>query len=948
VPKDLTALFYPQSIAVLGASRSPQKIGAVVLKNIIDSHFNGSIYPINPQAQSLNGLKCYPDLSFLPHTPDLAIICLPASSIVEILNQIGRKGVKNVVVFSAGFKESGEEGEALENQLVEIAQKYQLNILGPNCLGFANNLCPINATFGEIVSQIGNLRFISQSGAIAAGLFDWFKVSGIGFSQFVTLGNKAILNENDLLEYFADHPISISQEGLSEVSPIGMYLESISDGPNFLRLTGQMSKKDPIFIIKPGKTKEAAKAMQSHTGAIAGQDEVLEAVLNQAGVIRCQTLEDFFDLSRAFAWENAPQGPQVAIISNAGGPAVISADAVIEEGLELVQFDSPTKEHLAQILPRASTILNPVDVLGDALAQRFAQAAEIILQGNQSQALVVILTPQLMTQIGQTAQNLGTLSQKYHKPIFCSFIGGSRIAEGEQKLNEYKIPSFRFPERAIAAVGAMWRWKKQQTEQKEGSLTTTEVPSKISAIEKIIQNALENNQKTLDNLQSNDLISKLGIPTPPTLEAADLNQAKDFAQSSGWPVVLKLSSPGLLHKKEIGGIITNVYNCHQLETGWEALQRKITQLDSAIQDHIKIQIQKEIAQGIETIVGIKHDPTFGPVLLFGAGGSLAELIADKNMHLLPIDLTQAQILVKQSKIYPLLQGKQGEPPYLLDKLYQTIVQMAKLSEVTTEISEMEINPLIITLNNVWAVDNKVILKKGEEKTVPKPQFRLATTLEHTHLVSNFHYFTFTTNQPLIFRPGQYISVKVAGDRINCYSIAGQDKPSEFNLLVNVTPAGPGSKFFENLKVGEKITFLGPFGTFAFSPDDGSSHLLFLATGSGLAPLIYMINKILHEDGEQKQITLYLGFNTHQDIFWLDKFQKLQAQHPNFNYHIIVWKPDTNWQGETGFITQAIEKNLPDTTNCSAYLCGNKGMIVDAIKVIIERGCPKDRIYTEKF
>ncbi|MCL5784088.1 MAG: CoA-binding protein [Patescibacteria group bacterium] len=465
--RDLTGLFFPKSVCVIGASRNQGKVGAIVLKNIIDSGFKGKIYPVNPNTSELDDLNCYKDVASLPEIPDLAVIAIPATQVLEVLKEIGEKGIKNAVVFSAGFKETGEEGERLEKELINIAESKNINVLGPNCLGFVNNLVPINVTFGEVAGQSGNLRFISQSGAIASSLFDWCKTNKLGFSEFITLGNKAVINENDILGYFQKHARKASpcEANLPGTLPIGLYLESISKGSQFLKLTSEIAKQDPIFILKPGKTEAASKAMQSHTGAIAVEDAVLDAALFQAGVIRCQTLEDFFDLSRSFSWNQSPKGDKVAIISNAGGPAVISADAVISEGLKLAEFDTETHEKLLEILPRYAGILNPVDVLGDALADRYANASEIILQNKEVDALVVILTPQIMTQIEQTADSLGRLSEKYQKPIFCSFIGGSLVLEGEQELNKLKIPSFRFPERAIWATGKMWQFRKLHLEE---------------------------------------------------------------------------------------------------------------------------------------------------------------------------------------------------------------------------------------------------------------------------------------------------------------------------------------------------------------------------------------------------------------------------------------------------------------------------------------------------
>lgn len=922
------------------------------MKNIIGSGFGGQVYPVNPNCTSIGNLPCFPDVKSLPEIPDLAVVAIPVNLVLETLNQIGERGIKNAVIFSAGFKETGKEGEKLQDELIEIAQKYQINVLGPNCLGFVNNLCPINVTFGELVNQPGNLRFISQSGAIAASLFDWCKSTGLGFSQFVTLGNKAVINENDVLGYFQNISVDtrsvLNQEVSSEVLPIGLYLESISDGPQFLKIARQISKTDPIFILKPGKTRAAAQAMQSHTGAIAGEDTILEAVLSQAGVIRAHTLEDFFDLSRGFAWENAPSGVKVAIISNAGGPAVISADAVVGEGLQLAEFDSQTKEQLMQILPRSASILNPVDVLGDALAERIGRAAEIILREDLSQSLIVILTPQVMTQIEKTAEFIGALSKRYRKPIFCSFIGGSLIAEGEQKLNELKIPSFRFPERAIATIGAMWQFKKWQEEQGGADLgQTLVVQVNFDQIQEIIGKAQANGQKILDNIEADQLIRSVGITTPDTSEVINLDQAEKLAQEYGFPVVLKLSSPGLLHKKEIGGVITDLRNINQLEVAWDKLQRKISQMEADIRDHAKIQIQKDIVEGVEVIVGVKHDSTFGPVLLFGAGGSLAQLIDDHNLHLLPLDIFQAKKLVEKSKVFSLLGGQNDEPSYALDKLYELIVRLGKLAETFPQVSDIEINPVIVTLNDVWAVDAKVILKNEESRPVALPKFKVARTVSNIILAGKYHYLDFETPDPFIFRPGQFLSVKVGPQRTNCYSIAGRGSDNHFNLLVDTSPGGPGSKFFENLKTDDKIAYLGPFGTFNLKLDDGGKHLLFLATGCGFAPLKSMIEEALNNN-YQLPISLYLGFSLPEDVFLQDYLQKLSQKYPNFSYKIAVYQPNDDWKGNVGFITKLIQTDIPDASGYSAYLCGNKYMIADATKLLLSRNLPQERVYTEKY
>jgi acetyl coenzyme A synthetase (ADP forming)-like protein len=711
VGKNLNNLLLPESVAIVGASSSPKKVGAILLKNILTSKFPGKIYPVNPNEENIMDLKCYPNITSLPEAVDLVLIAIPSTAVNQVLMEIGEKGIKNVVVYSAGYKEIGLEGKVLEDSLIQVCQKYGLNLIGPNCLGFVNRLCPINATFGQAVHQDGDLRFVSQSGALAASLFDYCNLTSLGFSEFITIGNKSVVNENDVLNYFLEK--DANEKDSDQKHPIGLYLESISDGKELLKIAPKLSQKNPLFIIKPGKTTAAVKAMQSHTGAIAGADNVLDIALTQAGVVRCDTLEDYFDLTRAFAWEKAPEGPRVAIVSNAGGPAVISADAVLTEGLELAEFDDKTKEKLHQILPRFASVLDPVDVLGDALADRISQACEIILQTNQAQSLVVILTPQVMTQITKTAESIGNLAKKYRIPIFCSFIGGSLVAKGEQKLNEYKIPSFHFPERAISTIGLMWKWRKWQ-QQFSTAHVYNDNPDLISTensqnVKKVVEKAVANKQNTLDNFAVDEILRLSDIPTPPTQIINNLDEAKKFAEENHWPVVLKLSSPGLLHKADIGAVIKNISSEEELKTAIDNLDQKITQLSATYQGKIVKQIQKNIAHGTEVIVGVKRDPTFGPILLFGAGGSLAELILDRNLLLLPIDLEIAKGLVEKSKIYKILKGYRGEAPLALDKLYDVIVRLGKVIEFLPEVLEIEINPLIVTQNDVWAVDGKVVL-----------------------------------------------------------------------------------------------------------------------------------------------------------------------------------------------------------------------------------------------
>lgn len=635
--RDLTSLFNPKSIAIIGASNTPGKVGAIVYKNILDSGYQSHVYPINP---NIDKPEFFSNITSLPEVPDLVVIAIPAKLVIAELEKCGQFGAKNFVIFSAGFKEVGNHD--LEQQLLNVANKYQLNILGPNCLGFASTNPPLNVTFGQVVNNPGKLNIISQSGALATSLFDWCQSTGLSFNSVVTIGNKSVINENNILEHWLTNP-----------SPVGLYLESITSGESFIKIISQITPNNPVFILKPGKSKAASSAMSSHTGSIAGEDKVFDAAIVESGAIRCHELGDFFDLAQAFAWSKVPSSPRVAVITNAGGPAVLAADTIVESGLEMTKID---------------------DVLGDALADRFSSTLESILQSKLADSVLVILTPQLMTEVEKTAQIISQLSAKYSEPIFCSFIGGNKVADGQKILNEHHIPNYSFPERAIKVIAAMWQWQNWRTNVKINCLPTT----------------------TVD------------IPTPPSEIISTINEANSFASVNGWPVVLKLITPELLHKADVGGVIINIKDQSELSTAFDNMNQKIIKLSSQYSQPIQIQIQKQIIGGVEVILGLKRDPTFGPVLLFGAGGKYAEILNDHNLCLAQLSPEKAKELVKKSKVFKLLSGYRDDPAYDLDQLCQIISQFSQ-SLNDSRIKETEINPLIVTHQGIWAVDTKVVL-----------------------------------------------------------------------------------------------------------------------------------------------------------------------------------------------------------------------------------------------
>lgn len=709
----LNHLLSPRSIAVVGASREKEKIGAIVLKNILDGKYSGKIFPINPAGGKIQKLQAYQKYSDVPSIPDLAIVAVPSPIVPHVLGEIGRSGTKHVVILSAGFKEIGEKGIAAEKELQHIAKKYHLNIVGPNCLGILNSTVKLNATFGQASLIPGNLRFISQSGAIATSFFDWADRAGLGFEQFITLGNKAVITENDILENWnsqnapSKNYIDIqTKNGLSSYQPIGLYLESISEGKKFLKQLHHISRTNPVFILKPGKSSGAQKAMMSHTGSIAGNDAVLEVALHEAGVIRCHGMEDLFDLAKAFAWENAPKTSSVAVISNAGGPGVMSADLISEAGLHIAELSQKTHEILQKNLPAAANIHDPIDVLGDALADRYAVAINAVLADKNVSALVVLLTPQMTTQIKETAEIISTASAQFKKPIVTAFIGGSQVAEGEAILNAHKIPCYRYPDRAIWVLGKMFEWQNWRQKQKNSVSTKTSNKQLPAPAEKMLFSFFESKNPVLTPLQADRLFEASHIPTPVSMPLQSLESAQKFLHKHK-KIVLKISSSKLLHKTDLHGVVTNIDSPEKLNAAWKKMSQGIQKLRRT-DPQTEIIGQTQIENGIELIVGVKTDPNFGKVLLFGAGGIMVEILSDRNLHTLPMNESQIVNLIETSKIYKLLNGYRGQKPYALKKLTQTISKLILLA-LSPEIKEIEINPLIITHNDVFAVDGKMLL-----------------------------------------------------------------------------------------------------------------------------------------------------------------------------------------------------------------------------------------------
>ncbi len=707
----LFRVFHPHSVAVVGASRDPKKIGHIVLKNIIDGGFTGEVYPVNPAADSILDMPVFASYDALPVTPHLAIVAVPETIVLQAVEEIAKKGTKGIVIFTAGFKEAGEEGEKRERDLAALADVYDLTIIGPNCLGFYHKGSKLNATFARMHLPDGNIRFVSQSGAMVSSFSDFAEGAGLGVEEIITIGNKTVIGEAELLTYIGalkQKRKKIPNESLYE--PIGLYLESLTNGRAFVRAAKALSTKEPIILLKPGKSDAAKSAMVSHTGAVAGEEAVLQAALTEAGIIRADGVEDMFDLLRVFSWENAPKGSRVAIISNAGGPAVIASDALHAAGLTVAPLDNRVTNSLAKILPRMAAVHNPVDVLGDATSERYREAFRVLAPEKTVDAILVILTPQLMTDIAQIATVIGEASEKYGKPIVASFMGGARVEEGEKILNAYAIPSFRYPERAAKALGAMWAWEsRKKIAVPEAPKENRPVRRASETLRSFFHTMKYESRSVLLNHEASYICRELGVSTPETHSMQNANDAHVLARRLAYDVILKIDSARTIHKTDVHGVITSIHDEEGFSAGWHEAEKVLHALHKKGDTHARLLLQERIHGGLEVFVGGKQDPDFGSVIVVGVGGTLTEVIGKHVMCLAPVSRHALDVQLRGTPLHTLLHGFRGEKAYAIEELYHLVEQISLFLSCNPEVKELDMNPVMVTHEKAYAVDVKIVL-----------------------------------------------------------------------------------------------------------------------------------------------------------------------------------------------------------------------------------------------
>ena len=711
----LDVFFSPKNVAVVGATENPGSVGRTILWNLMTSPFGGTVFPVNPKRPSVLGVKAYPSLSEIPEPVDLAVIVTPPPSIPGIIRECGDTGVRGAVVISAGFKEIGPAGAALEQRVLEEARAAKIRVIGPNCLGVMCPLTGLNATFATTVARPGSVAFVSQSGALCTAVLDWSLKEMVGFSAFLSIGSMVDVGWGDLIYYLGNDP---------KTKSIVIYMESIGNARSFLSAAREVALTKPIIVIKPGRTAAAAKAAASHTGSLTGSDEVLEAAFRRVGVLRVNTIADMFYMAEVLSKQPRPQGPRLTIVTNAGGPGVLACDSLIQGGGELADLSPETMEAYNAVLPATWSHNNPVDIIGDASPERYAKALEIAAKDPHSDGMLVILTPQAMTDPTRIAEQLKPLAEQKGKPVIASWMGGVDVAAGEEILNRANIPTFPYPDTAARAFNYMWHYSYNL----KGLYETPALPGESGGwtpdrktVEKLIQKARQEGRTILSEFDSKQVLSAYGIPVAQTIIARSEAEAVQAAGAIGYPVVLKLYSETITHKTDVGGVQLNLCGCDNVKHAYQAIEKSVT--EKAGRQHfqgVTVQPMIQSKDAYELIVGSSLDPQFGPVLLFGTGGQLVEVFQDRSLALPPLNTTLARRMMEQTKIYKALKGVRGRKPVDLSALEMLMVHFSALVTEQRWIKEIDINPLLASPDGLMALDARVVVHSLETREAEIP------------------------------------------------------------------------------------------------------------------------------------------------------------------------------------------------------------------------------------
>jgi acetyltransferase len=717
--RPIDVFFAPKAVAVIGATESAGSAGRTVLWNLVSSPFGGTVFPVNARRPSVLGIKAYPSLAAVPEQVDLALVITPAPTVPDVIAECAAAGVRGAIIISAGFRETGATGAALEQRVLEQARRANIRLLGPNCLGLMRPQTGLNAAVASASAQPGHVAFISQSGALGTAILDWSRRANVGFSAFVSVGSMLDVGWGELIDYLGGDP---------QTKSIVIYMESIGDPRSFLSAAREVALTKPIIVLKGGRTDPAARAAASHTGTLIGSDEVLHAAFRRCGVLRVSSIAELFNMADLLAKQPRPSGPRLTILTNAGGPGVLATDELITCGGTLAPLPNEILAALDQVLPAHWSHANPIDILGDADPDRYIKAAEIAMRNPQSDGMLVILTPQAMANPTETARRLQALAQATRKPLLASWMGGAQVAEGEAILNRANIATFPYPDTAAQAFHLMWRYSYNL-----GTLYETPILPEASrqagaqgaSVGQLIQAARANGRTRLTEVESKQLLSAYGIPTVETRAASSETEAVRIAHAMGYPVVLKLLSETITHKSDVGGVRLHLVGADAVRRAYRQIQAAVA-ANAGSQHFLGVTIQPMIADdGYELIVGSSPDPQFGPVLLFGAGGQLVEVLRDHALGLPPLTTTLARRMIERTRIFSALQGFRGRPPVDLAALETILVRFSQLVAEQPWIREIEINPLLASARRIIALDARLALYGPEvaETALPHPAVR---------------------------------------------------------------------------------------------------------------------------------------------------------------------------------------------------------------------------------
>ena len=686
----LRHFFDPSSVAVVGASQNPAKIGYDILNNIVQYHYRGAVYPINPRLQEILGHKAYPDLTSVPSDIDLAVIAVPAPAVSGVLEQCGKKGVDSAVIITAGFKETGPQGAGLEEQLLRQARELGIRVVGPNCLGIIDTGSALNASFAAGMPLPGHIGFFSQSGAMCVAILDWALGENVGFSTFVSLGNKMDISETEIM-------LSMGENDNTRV--ILGYLESIDDGPRFMQAARDVSKKKPIIIIKSGTTGAGAKAASSHTGALAGSEHAYRAAFKQSGIIHAESMQALFAYAMAFASQPLPKGPSLVIITNSGGPGILAADACERSSLHLTPTRKETADRLREFLPPTASVYNPIDIIGDATHDRYEKTLDVIVNDEFTHAVLILLTPTAAVEAEDVARGIVRLAKDADKPVMTAFMGEKRVRKARNIFRDHGIPTYDYPEDAVAALNAMLGYR-QWLERRERQYRSFEADT--DRVRKVFASVVKQHRHDLVESEARQILSAYGFKVPESRISRTTQEAVASASEIGYPVVMKIASPDVLHKSDMGGVKAGLENEAMVEEAFFEITSAI-QLRQPRARILGVMVQEMVLQGKEVILGITRDIQFGPMIMFGLGGIYVEVLKDIAFRIAPLSVEEADAVIRDIRSFPLLRGVRGEAPADIEGIRDALLRLSQMAIDFPEIIEADINPLLVRPEGQGAV-----------------------------------------------------------------------------------------------------------------------------------------------------------------------------------------------------------------------------------------------------